>query len=66
MEVTLHEWLSPAEVIEKYGRKEIKLAPPTLIILSELATLFPSTTELRRPHNRDMGFAFFFFFFSDD
>eukprot|EP01096_Ripella_sp_DP13-Kostka_P004794 TRINITY_DN172_c0_g1_i1.p1 TRINITY_DN172_c0_g1~~TRINITY_DN172_c0_g1_i1.p1 ORF type:complete len:346 (-),score=95.18 TRINITY_DN172_c0_g1_i1:18-1055(-) len=55
MEVTLHEWLSPTEVIEKYGRKEIKLAPPTLIILSELATLFPSTVELRRPHKRDMG-----------
>ena len=45
LETTSHDWKTPKEVLDAYGQKEFKLAPPTWITVTELAS-FSSLSEL--------------------
>ena len=37
--MTNHVWLSPKAALEKYDTKEVKLAPPTWVMVAELSRL---------------------------
>lgn len=46
-EVTNHVWLSPKAALEKYDSREVKLAPPTWVMVAELSQL-PTLADVVR------------------
>jgi 8-oxo-dGTP pyrophosphatase MutT (NUDIX family) len=38
-EITSGEWMRPADALARYARREITLAPPTLVTIEDLATM---------------------------
>lgn len=45
LETTRHDWKTPGEVLEAYGKKKFQLAPPTWITVAELCA-FKTLSEL--------------------